>query len=616
MFDWARGRFPIAAGSDDLLGQCADTRTNGSQAKTDRTLITLNWRSKMTLIKSILLGSAAGIVAVASAQAADLPTRKAAPVEYVRVCNVGGITGWTMPGSDTCMKVSGYITAQFEGGNLNTQYNWGSISSLSAPTGAASTLAVPGGTVPVTATSAPIAGVPAGLAALPSNIAGSTLATQRILIANSPALQNTKFYRDQFGWTMRANVGFDFASNTAYGPLIGHVDINSESGSGFENNNNTYVNTAYVTWAGITAGKAQSFFSFIGGGDNWDNFFSPDRKGFNEPNLIAYTASFGGGFTATISAESPGQNGGAGFSGQGTDFGFPNYGNIGYNQGPIGGYDPVDIRYGGQRWPDFVGALHVKQGWGEAQLSGVIHNVNVAYTNMPGNAFQCGLAGTDACDSQENKIGWGLDAGVKFNLNGWNGMFASGDDLVLTGAYTRNAYWYSGLGDAMWSENGQVNGNGQPMYAADAFFNPLTNQWSDPTAWSVSGLLEHHWTPTFYTDFEGSIGGLKWSNMGGGCSGLVATCSLASFAQGPLSPSAFTWLVGADIGWNPVTNLNFDLELMYQSVNQERPSGFLGTVYNSGVVNPNGSSAAFFVPGNWQGNSSGFEGRLRVTRYF
>jgi hypothetical protein len=68
----------------------------------------------MTLIKSLLLGSAAGIVAVASAQAADLPTKKAAPVEYVRVCNVGGITGWTLPGSDTCVKFSGYITAQFK----------------------------------------------------------------------------------------------------------------------------------------------------------------------------------------------------------------------------------------------------------------------------------------------------------------------------------------------------------------------------------------------------------------------------------------------------------------------------------------------------------------------
>ena len=36
------------------------------------------------------------------------------------------------------------------------------------------------------------------------------------------------------------------------------------------------------------------------------------------------------------------------------------------------------LRYGGQKWPDFVGALHVKQGWGEAQVSGVIHNVNVS----------------------------------------------------------------------------------------------------------------------------------------------------------------------------------------------------------------------------------------------
>jgi hypothetical protein len=38
----------------------------------------------MTLIKSLLLGSAAGIVTVASAQAADLPTHKAAPVQYVQ----------------------------------------------------------------------------------------------------------------------------------------------------------------------------------------------------------------------------------------------------------------------------------------------------------------------------------------------------------------------------------------------------------------------------------------------------------------------------------------------------------------------------------------------------
>ena len=51
---------------------------------------------------------------------------------------------------------------------------------------------------------------------------------------------------------------------------------------------------------------------------------------------------------------------------------------------------------------------------------------------------------------------------------------------MFTGSYTRNAVWYSGLPDAMNGENGQVNGNGQPMFMADAYFNPLTNQWSIP----------------------------------------------------------------------------------------------------------------------------------------
>ena len=78
----------------------------------------------MTLMKSILLGSAAGIVAVASAQAADLPTKKAAPAEYVKICNVGGMAGFIIPGSDTCLKIGGYITAQVEAGNLEEGYAW------------------------------------------------------------------------------------------------------------------------------------------------------------------------------------------------------------------------------------------------------------------------------------------------------------------------------------------------------------------------------------------------------------------------------------------------------------------------------------------------------------
>jgi Porin subfamily len=522
----------------------------------------------MTLIKSLLLGSAAGIVAVASAQAADLPTKKAAPVEYVRVCNVGGITGWTLPGSDTCVKFSGYITAQFTGGNLQTQYNWANTSILTGLTGV---------------TTLPFA---------------QGLSTQRVLVAASTLQQNTIFYRHETGWTTRANFGFDMASNTAYGPLIGHFDINAEMGNGFDNTGTlTYLNTGYLTWAGITAGKAQSFYSFTGGGDNWANFASPDRKGFNEPDLMAYTASFGGGFSATISAESPG---GLGGSGGGTDM------------TGAAGSNPGNITFGGQRWPDIVGALHVKQGWGEAQLSGVIHDVNVSSNAITSGAIapdHCGVGSIIlvACNTQHNQVGWGIDAGVKVNLP----SFGAGDDFLVTGSYTQSATWYSGLPDMMWGENGQVNGNGQPMYLADAFFNPLTNQWSKPTAWSVSALVEHHFTPQFYLDLEGSYGQINWSNMGGGCYILGFGCGIAQGIQGPLSKHARTWLVGADLGWNPVNNLNFDLELMYQGVTQDKPSGFLGTVYNTG-----GIGGAFFAPLDWHGSSDGFAGRFRITRYF
>jgi hypothetical protein len=534
----------------------------------------------MRLITSVLLGSAATIVAVASAGAADLPTKKAAPVEYVRVCNVGGITGWTLPGSDTCVKFSGYITAQFVGGNISTQYNWASTAIYSDVTGTVFPIAVSH--------------------ALPS-----------LLVQASQAQLNTTFYRPETGWSTRTNFAFDIASNTAYGPLIGHFDINVDAGNGLDPLNGTanglgagenstnaaaYLNTGYLTWAGITAGKAGSFFSFTGGGDNWANFFSPDRKGFNEPLLLAYTASFGGGFTATLSAESPGQ---VGISGGGT-------------QETSGD----NIQFGGQRWPDIVGALHLKQGWGEAQVSGVIHDVNVSDTTFDGT-LTCGASGLLGCNGRENTVGWGVDAGVKVNLP----SFGAGDNILFTGSFTENATWYSGLPDGMWGENGQVNGNGQPMYLADAYFNPLHNNWAKPTAWSVSGLLEHHFTPQFYVDLEGSIGGVNWSNQGG-CSYTAVTSGLCpgglAGLGGPLSPHAFTWLVGADLGWNPVNNLNFDLELMYQAVNQETPNGVVGTIYDLGspLAPKLGATTGYFVPGAWEGNSNGFAGRLRITRYF
>src|SRR6202521_5207942 len=68
------------------------------------------WRFNMKLIKSLILGSAAGLLAMSGAQAADLPV-KAKAVEYVRICSLYGAGFFYIPGTDTCIKLGGYLRA-------------------------------------------------------------------------------------------------------------------------------------------------------------------------------------------------------------------------------------------------------------------------------------------------------------------------------------------------------------------------------------------------------------------------------------------------------------------------------------------------------------------------
>src|SRR2546430_14467593 len=68
---------------------------------------------EMKMVKSLLLGTAAGLVAVAGAQAADMPV-KAKPVQYVKICSLYGDGFYYIPGTDTCLKMGGYLRVQAE----------------------------------------------------------------------------------------------------------------------------------------------------------------------------------------------------------------------------------------------------------------------------------------------------------------------------------------------------------------------------------------------------------------------------------------------------------------------------------------------------------------------
>ncbi|MCX5493568.1 porin [Kaistia dalseonensis] len=57
--------------------------------------------------KTLLLGSAAAMIVAGGAQAADLTV--AEPVDYVKVCDAFGTGFFYSPGTDTCIKVGGYV---------------------------------------------------------------------------------------------------------------------------------------------------------------------------------------------------------------------------------------------------------------------------------------------------------------------------------------------------------------------------------------------------------------------------------------------------------------------------------------------------------------------------
>jgi hypothetical protein len=61
-------------------------------------------------IKSMLLGSAAGLLVASAASAADLPGEVVpAAVDYVKVCDTFGAGFFYIPGTETCLDISGRV---------------------------------------------------------------------------------------------------------------------------------------------------------------------------------------------------------------------------------------------------------------------------------------------------------------------------------------------------------------------------------------------------------------------------------------------------------------------------------------------------------------------------
>jgi len=199
----------------------------------------------MKMGKSLLLGSAAGLVAISAVQAADLPL-KAQPVQYVKICSLYGVGFYYIPGTDMCLKVGGWVRAEYAyGDNGNVTWGWAN-----------------------------------------NNV-------------NNRATSNST-------WRSRGYITADARNQTEYGTVRGYLAVGlSTSNTGADSASNTFsANRAFIQWAGFTFGLAQSFFDFYStpATSYWGSFPSSDT-GDGGWMVAGYTAQFGNGLSATLAAE-------------------------------------------------------------------------------------------------------------------------------------------------------------------------------------------------------------------------------------------------------------------------------------------------------------------------
>ena len=269
----------------------------------------------MKMGKSLLHGTAAGFVTIAGAQAADLPV-KAKPVEYVKICSLYGVGFYYIPGTDMCIKIGGWVRAEYGWGN-NGNFTWGWAN---------------------------------------GNV-------------NNRTTNNSDF-------RARGYITADARSQTEYGTVRGYIAVGlseNEHGGDVNAANTFSANRAFIQWAGFTFGRAQSFFDFYSNPATsyWGAVPGSDT-GDGGWFVMGYTAQFGNGFSATIAAEAPRKtqvvnvNDGGGAAATNP-----------FTPGPFlfGGAG----RYGGFQAPDIVANLRIDQAWGSAQIMGALHDVNATY---------------------------------------------------------------------------------------------------------------------------------------------------------------------------------------------------------------------------------------------
>jgi Porin subfamily len=492
----------------------------------------------MKMVKSLILGSAAGLVAMSGAQAADLPV-KAKAVEYVKICSLYGAGFYYIPGTDTCLKIGGFIrvdvlenTNSDASGNLNGAggaanrftdgYLWRSREDMTFDTRTATEY---------------------GVVRTFSEVVFSW--TDDNYAAN-PAAPGSSVYSALGG---SATVSAGSAGNNATSGAVAAGTLG--------------VYYAFVQFAGFTMGKAISPFSAP-----WTNYPGNNFDGLvggggtvTGVNQFIYTWQFGNGVSVTVGAQDQTQ-----------------YYQAGVNNVSAGGtYGTSD--YANTISPDFVANVAVDQAWGYFQASVALHDNHAAY-----------YGATEPTGHPDDKWGWAGQLALSIK----NIPTGPGDVINMQAVYTDGATRYniqdlSTAGAAQYYSGTSLPGAYQSFgfgMAPDTIFGAGTQQQLIQT-WGFRAGYTHNWDAYWSTSVYGAYAQIHYGTdavsliCGGTVNGIAFGGSVRALTPAGSGTAITTCNPNYNIGqvgiitrWTPVKNLTFSADLTYQMLDQN----YVGTV--------------------------------------
>ena len=532
----------------------------------------------MKMVKSLILGSAAGLLAMSGAQAADLPV-KAKAVEYVRICSLYGAGFFYIPGTDTCIKLGGYL-------RVDTTFN-GSIYDAPAWNGdggqnnrykdyfaSRSRMALTVDTR--TATEYGVVRTFGQADFQFSTLAGNTY---------NPASLAT-------GLPV-ANVGGQYGGGAA----VANTNLLDTPGGGY-----VAVEFVFIQFAGFTFGKSASAYAtpWHGYPGNNSSFLLGGHDTVTGVNNIQYTAQFGNGVSGTIGLDDPTVFNRTAVYNLGNPLNTSALGAGGAPSAFLTALGTQANAYAGVHAPDIVGNIRVDQAWGIFQISAAAHEVNGSYNSLA-LGLPTGLNGPNPFGPSEPSghpdTKWGGSVMAALQIK--NIPTGAGDDLKIDATYakgdTKNvistsatspnfamfsgsnrAYQSVGFGvttDAMYFPAGFV---GAPFGAASGTGDGRLHL---TEAYGVRGAFNHNWDPYWSSSLFGSASAVRHDGYTKAtfCSIYTASASTGGAAgksaDYTCNPDFNVYQVGLVTRWTPVKNLTFSAEVMYFRLDQK----FTGT---------------------------------------